>query len=105
MRRTGTAFFVFHPRTIEEVRRIHDVLQERPYRIKKTIALGLIDYENFVTDMLVDRPFLEAHASLCVAPGDCLYIKRRGAKEGVLVVPEGAWVKAAAWVVERQSLV
>lgn len=100
MRRTGTAFFVFHPRTIEEVRRIHDVLQERSYRIVKTITLGVIDYENVITDMLVDRPFLEVYASLCVAPGDCLYIKRRGAKEGVLVVPEGAWVRAAAWVVE-----
>ena len=100
MRRTGTAFFVFHPRTIEEVRRIHDVLQERSYRIVKTITLGVIDYENVITDMLVDRPFLEVYASLCVAPRDCLYIKRRGAKEGVLVVPEGAWVRAAAWVVE-----
>lgn len=100
MRRTGTAFFVFHPRTVEEVRRIHDVLQERPYRIKKTIALGVIDYKNVITDMLVDRPFLEAYASLCVAPGDCLYIKCRGAQEGVLIVPEGPWVKAAAWVVE-----
>lgn len=100
MRRTGYAFFVVRPRTVEEVRRIHDVLEERPYRIVKTIALGMIDYENFTTDMLADRQFLEVYEPLCCAQGDCLYIKRRGAKEGVLVVPERAWVRAAAWVVE-----
>ena len=64
MRRTGSVFFVFHPRAVEEVQRIHDVLQEKPYKIRKTIALGVIDYENFTSDMLVDRPFLETYASL-----------------------------------------
>ena len=73
--------------------------QEREYQIVKTIELGRIDYENFVTDMLADRQFIEDDAASC-SRGEvwqCLLIRQCGTGDGVLVVPEnGCFVGWAA---------
>ena len=53
-----TASFLRRPRRIEELR-AEENGQQRPYRIVKTVCLGGMDYENFVTDLLADRAFLE----------------------------------------------
>ena len=53
-----TAYFLRRPRRIEDLRAEENSLQ-RPYRIVKTLHLGGMDYENFATDLLADRAFLE----------------------------------------------
>ena len=84
------AYFVERPRTIEDLLQPHLFEQEREYRIVKTIELGKMDYENFITDMLADRQFIEDNAGLC-SQGEvwqCLLIRQRGCREGVLVMAE-----------------
>ena len=87
----GHGFFVECPRTIDDLMKPHLLAHEREYRIVKTIELGKIDYENFVTDMLADRQFIEDYAALC-SQGEvwrCLLIRQRGCSDGILVMPEG----------------
>ena len=84
------AYFVERPRTIEDLLQPHLFEKEQEYRIVKTIELGKMDYENFITDMLADRQFIEDSAALC-SQGEvwkCLLIRQRGCREGVLVMPE-----------------
>ena len=102
----GYAFFIKRPRRIEDLRRVHPTEQERKYETAKVITLAKTDYENFVTDLLVDRRFLEDNASLCSGDGNvirCLKVTCRGCKESVLVVPRGAWVEIAAPSDEREA--
>ena len=93
------AYFVERPRTIEDLLQPHLFEKEQEYRIVKTIELGKMDYENFVTDMLADRQFIEDNAGLC-SRGEvwqCLLIRQRGCSDGVLVMPEnGCFVGWAA---------
>ena len=49
----GHGFFVECPRTIDDLMKPHLLAHEREYRIVKTIELGKMNYENFITDMLV----------------------------------------------------
>ena len=95
----GTAFFVERPRRIDELMRPHLPEWEREYEVVKTIRLSRIDYENFITDLVADRQFLEDNASLCSknrAIIRCLEVTCKNSKERVLVVPDGAWVEIAA---------
>ena len=107
---TGYAYFVSRPRVFADLFCPHLIEEERPYRIVKTVTLPAIDYENFITDLLVDRPFIEAFSPLCTAPGDCLLICSRfphGGKslgdrglvpEGILVIPcDGSFAASAAY--------
>ena len=85
----GTAYFVKYPRTLQDLLILHDVAEENPYEIVKDIRLQPIDYENFITDMTVDRKFIEDAASLC-ENGEvkkCLFVHGRTAEKGVLVLP------------------
>ena len=84
-----TACFLRRPRRIEELR-AEESGRRRPYRIVKTVCLGGMDYENFVTDLLADRAFLE-DVSGCNEDGNvlcCLRVSCPG-REDVLVVPDG----------------
>ena len=68
----------------------HPIEQERIYEIVKTIKLSGIDYENFITDMVADRQFIEDNAALC-SRGEvwhCLLVQQRGHMDGVLVMPK-----------------
>ena len=97
---TGYAYFVEKPRMIEDLLQPHPIESERPYEIVKTINLSGIDYENFVTDMVADRQFLEDNVGLCSKTESvirCLLVRRRKTGEGILVVPEEAWVDIAAF--------
>ena len=113
MEKTGQAYFVHRPRKLKDLFRIHALDQERPYAVTKTITLPLIDYENFITDMRADRQYLKDYAEYCSkinfvgrvvgAAGDdtwkCLLIKRRGHRDGVLVIPgHECWVDWAAYL-------
>lgn len=95
----GNALFVHRPRRIEELWVPHILADERSYIITKTVELAGIDYENFVTDMLADREFLEANATYCGkgTPWQCLLIRKRDGKDGILVVPNGSFVEWAAY--------
>lgn len=95
----GFAFFVRRPRRIEELICPHPFEAEREYEVVKTVVLQKIDFENFITDMLADRPFLSENAVLCDSAEEiirCLKISCRGMPDAVLVAPNAAWVEMAA---------
>ena len=94
-----TARFISRPRRIEELRDF-GIGMLRPYRIVKTIRLGKMDYENFVTDLLADRAFLEDVPG-CGQDGPlvcCLCVTCRG-RDSVLVLPDGTGHVALAALV------
>jgi len=98
----ATAYFVRHPRTIQDLMMLHALDEERPFIIAQRICLPLIDYENFLTDMTVDRVFIEKSAAKCANDDEgvrqCLFIYCRDSHKGVLIVPEdGRWVGEAAY--------
>ncbi len=96
----GYAYFVERPRRIEDLMVPHLVEKERPYRIVTEVQLPAIDYEDFITDMLADRQFIEDHSRRCKKGEvwDCLLVRRKGQPDGVLVMPEGnCYVGCAAY--------
>ena len=96
----GYAYFVERPRRIEDLMVPHLIEQERPYRIVTEVQLPAIDYEDFITDMLADRQFIEDHSRRCKKGEvwDCLLVRRKGQPDGVLVMPEGnCYVGCAAY--------
>ena len=100
MNKTGTAFVVDDARTWEDLIRPHLLEQEKPYQIVKTVTLGKIDYENFITDMLVSRDYLEDPDELSFRSQiwECFLVRQRGRSDGVLVMPEdGCFVGWAAY--------
>jgi len=100
MENTGYVFFVESPRIIEDLMTPHPVERERQYEVVKTVKLAKIDYDNFITDMIADRHFIEDNAALC-SQGEvwrCLLVQQRGRSDGVLVVPaDGCYVGWAAY--------
>ena len=90
MEKTGQAYFVKYPRIIDDLNVIHDVVDESPYEIVKEIRLQPIDFENFATDMTVERQFIEDNAGLCAdgAVKKCLFVYMRGGRTGILVLPD-----------------
>ena len=98
MERYPTAYFVYEPRTSTDLLQPHDIRLERPFQIAATVTLSAMDYENFITDLLADRAFLEEHAGDC-SEGEvwqCILVRQRNQKDGILVVPDGCYVKYAA---------
>ena len=100
MDRTGFAYFVESPRIIEDLLAPHPIEQETQYEIVNTVKLAKIDYENFITDMIADRQFIEENAALC-AEGDawrCLLVQQCDRSDGVLIMPiDGCYVGWAAY--------
>ena len=95
----GHGFFVECPRTIDDLMKPYLLAHEQEYQIVKTVEIGKMDYENFVTDMLADRQFIEDNAGLCLQGEvwQCLLIRQRGCSDGILVMPEnGCFVGWAA---------
>ena len=105
MSQNGTAYFVYSPRMLSDLLQPHDIRDEKPYRVVHTVSLSAMSYENFITDMVADRQFLEDYADLC-GEGDlwkCVLVKQRGKAAGVLVVPDGCYVKYAAFLFSRST--
>lgn len=91
------AYFVFRPRTVSDLSIGNKDGKWREYRIVKSICLNRIDYENFATDLLADRQFIEDNAALCAAPGDCLLVSSKQQREELLVIPwHSSFVRFAA---------
>lgn len=99
MSKTGTAFFVEKPRVLSDLKEPHPTDREIPFEVVKTIALGKIAYENFHTDMVADRQFLEDFSHLCSMGNvwKCLFVHQRGQVDGILVMPDGCYVGWAAY--------
>lgn len=100
MERTGFAYFVESPRIIEDLLAPHPIEQETQYEIVNTVKLAKIDYENFITDMIADRLFIEENAAQCAQGGvwRCLLVQQPGRTDGVLVMPvDGCYVGWAAY--------
>lgn len=107
---TGHAYFVKYPSRIEDLRRLHFLTDRVPYVAVKVVTLPKIEYENFITDMTVERGFLEKNAPLCRprrdGPFRGILVRQRGRPDGVLVLPDrGGFVLWAAYLsnVERAS--
>lgn len=88
-----TAFFVYRPRRLADLRRPHSLEEEKPYHVSGIVILSDIDYENFTEDLLADRAFLERARK---ADG-CLLVKTRRQKDGLLVYWEKDRVTWAAY--------
>ena len=103
MPQTGYAYFVDNPRVLEDLIKPHPLEQECPFEVVKTVKLGTIDYQNFVTDMVADRQFIEDSADLCYK-GEiwkCLLVQKCGSHDGVLVMPEDkCYVGYAAYLAD-----
>lgn len=97
----GTAYFVKKPSKLNHLVRPHRIEDEVSYQIVKTILLSQMDYENFATDLTVDREYIEQYAHLCGIDDGvwrCLLIQQENAKSGILVMPEDqCWVGYAAY--------
>ena len=98
-----TAYFVLYPRTIDDLKILHFLDAETPYEIVKEILLSPMDYQNFITDFVADREFIEDNANLCTDAKiiKCLYVHIERHTEGILVVPDPnntAFVKLAAYI-------
>lgn len=96
-----TAYFVRYPRILEDLQVIHLVDAERPYEIVKTVQLSKMEYENFTTDLLADRAFLDGfpETKWNETVHRCVFVHARGQKDGVLVVPtKEGHVKLAAYI-------
>lgn len=103
MEKTGTAYFVDDARTWEDLIQPHLLEQEKPYEIVKTVMLGKIDYENFITDMLVSRDYLEDPGELSFRSQiwECFCVRQRGRTDGVLVMPDrDGFIELAAYLPE-----
>ena len=89
MKLGGYAYFVENPRILEDLIVPHPVEMERQFMVVKTVRLTKIDYENFITDMIADRQFIEENAALCSkgTVWNCIFVQRRGREDGVLVLP------------------
>ena len=91
------AWFVFRPRTAADLTLKNPAGKWMEYRIVKTICLNGIDYENFTTDLLADRQFIEDHSALCTEPGGCLLITGNRQEPELLIMPwQGCFVRYAA---------
>ena len=100
MQETGFAYFVERPRKIEDLIVPHPIERERLFEIVKHVRLARIDYENFITDMIADRQFIEDNAALCSEDTTwrCIMVQQRGCTDGILVMPaDGCYVGWAAY--------
>ena len=103
MKKTGTAYFVANARVGEELIRPHLLEQEKLYEIIRTVTLGKIDYENFITDMLVSRDYLEDPEGLCSQghTWHCVFVRQKRRADGFLVIPDmDGFIQWAAYLSE-----
>ncbi len=104
MKPTKQAYFINKPRILTDLISPHFTSDERAFEIAKRIDLRPIDYENFVTDLRVEREYIENSAHISEKQSDvfnCLFISKSGNNDGVLVVPDkNGFVESAAFFEE-----
>ena len=88
---TGRAYFVQFPSRIDDLHRLHLLTDRVAYEVVKVVTLPRIDYENFITDMTVERDYLEKSARLCRprpdGPFRGILVRQRGRADSVVVLP------------------
>lgn len=93
MSKLPAAFFVEHPRRIDDLRRPFPLESSKPYIIEKTITLAEIDYENFITDLYADRWFVDKYTDKCRVDENgvwhCILVKQKIKADGILVMSDG----------------
>lgn len=86
---TGSAYFVHRPRRMADLRVPHLPDSEQTYIIKYRVQLCKTDYDNFISDFLADRRFLEIFSPHSAeSPIPCILVRQAGQSDGVLVFPE-----------------
>lgn len=98
------AFFVENPYKISDLKRLHLPERCKAFVVERGIMLNITDYENFITDLTVDRWFIEDYKQLCFIDVEsiwhCILVKQKGKSDGVLVMSDGTifpkW--AAYWI-------
>lgn len=90
--------FVKQPRTIGDL--LSPIAEKHRFKIAEVVVLQAVDYENFITDMLADRPFLNSNLFGRIEGETwyCVFVTQSGSKDGVLVLPEGDHVDYAAYL-------
>lgn len=88
-----SAHFVSYPYRIEDLKRPYLVTQTKPYIIEKEVVLAKIDYENFITDLCVDREYIEENCSLMKIDDQgiwhCIFVRQKNKNDGILVMSDG----------------
>lgn len=83
------AFFAKYPHKIEDLCSPHLIESKKIFVVEKIIELTNMEYENFITDLCVERHFIEKNASLCYIDDNdvwhCLLVKEIYRDYGVLV--------------------
>ena len=92
---TGTAYFLRNARTVNELENykhqcIEKQIDAKAFAVSKIIRLSRIDYENFTTDLLVDRQFIQDNIEIMYVDENniwnCLLIVQKdNPHKGVLV--------------------
>lgn len=103
MNKLPTAFFVEYPFRIEDLIKPHLLEHQKPYIVEKEIRLSKIDYENLITDLCVDRWFIEKYSYLCKIDENgvwhCILARQRGKTDGILIMSDGrVFPKWAAYI-------
>ena len=105
---SGYAFFLQRPRRIKDLLRPHLLEKEKAFTIVQTISLSRIDFENFTSDMTVDREWIEKYGPQCKMEKvwKCLLVRSEKGSGGILVMPEGGrYVGWAAFWREEQAVI
>ena len=96
----GWAWFVRRPKDLEELRALHPLDGERPFRVSAELFLEEMEFQTFSADLYADRGFLERYAFLCSAGETmtCLLVRCAGDRNGILAVPgKDGFIEWAAW--------
>ena len=79
------AHFTEKPKTYFDLSKPHLIEEENTYIVKVRVCLRPIEYKNFLTDMLVNREYIERASVYCNSQNDrleCVLISKIGSKEG-----------------------
>lgn len=98
--KAGKAVFVFMPRRLDEILCPTSPVKEKSYQVVQKIALKKIAYENFLSDMVVARDFLEMPGQPSIDDQilKCLLVFSPGVKGEILVAAnEKGFVQYAAY--------
>lgn len=85
----GYAFFVSRASHVEKLKGLHLLKKEVPFIVEKNITLRKEDYENFVSDLGVERQFIDENKGLCrIEKGiyHSIFVRCWGKKDGILVM-------------------
>jgi hypothetical protein len=87
-----TAVFVKRPSRIANLLPPHLFGKEVPYEVAAIVELPKLHYENFINDLMIDRPFLDEYKKECyILPNvwHCILVRQNGYTDGILVMTEG----------------